>query len=54
MARASLAEEQWVAFDEFLQFCQFGGLLGLSFDGNHIGKGLPALLAQSVPWSWSL
>jgi hypothetical protein len=50
--RASLKDEQWIAFNEFLQSFHFEGLLGLAFDGNRIGKGLPMLLAQSVSLQW--
>jgi hypothetical protein len=46
VSRANLTESQWETFDEFLLGSSAMGLTGLIFDGNRVGLGLAALLAQ--------
>jgi hypothetical protein len=48
IARAKMADEQWLEFDVFLQDFTFAGLQGLVFDNNRVGCGLPHLLSQST------
>jgi hypothetical protein len=46
VAQAGMTHDQWRSFNTFLQGFKFGGLGALVFDGNRIGTGLAALLAQ--------